>query len=85
MYNSRKGFRTFHNCGRLPECEFPVCGGCERGWRRLFAVVAHELDALLHFGHVVVPVVFVFQRDVPLEVLLFQLVEDALDLPVPSP
>ena len=53
------------------------CAMAERLLLRL--PVADELHALLHFGQRVVPVVFVFDRDVALEALGLQLGEDVAD------
>ena len=39
-------------------------------------VAAHEADALGDLGNTVLPVVFIFDRDIAVEALPFQLVQD---------
>ena len=46
----------------------------------LFAVVFDESDALGNFGHAVVPVVLVFDGDIPLKALRLQFIEAGLDV-----
>src|SRR5947207_3300744 len=47
------------------------------------SVLADEINALFYVGHIILPLVFVFDRDVTLEILFLEFVQNPFDVADP--